>query len=310
MGPSHGMRQRYAGLDAWADGEILDALWAGQAAAIAALHPVLPELARIAQAIAARLARGGRLVYAGAGTSGALARFDGIELPGTFGIRPEQIRFLTAGGLAAFDHLSNAAEDDAAAGLRELAALGPGPGDAVLAVAASGATPYTLAIAGAAHAAGAYTAAVVCRPDTPLAAACADRVVLASGEEVVEGSTRLAAGTAQKAALNLISTLVGIRLGGVHGDMMVGMPPTNAKLVVRATGMVARIAAVPADAARMALNAAGGDVRLAVLLARGAETDLARATLHATGGNLRMALARLDPDGPHSDPDRTSTGRS
>lgn len=282
----------YAGLDTWPDARILDALVAGQERAIAAVRQAAPSIARAADLLSKRLAAGGRLAYAGAGTSIRVAVQDGTELPATFGMAEDRLLYLIAGGRAAmFDTLADA-EDDAADGAAQAAALGPA--DTLVAVAASGTTPFTVAAAQRARDNGAFVIAVVNNPGSPLAAAADLEICLVSGPEVIAGSTRLAAGTAQKAALNLLSTLTHIRLGAVHDGLMVNVQAGNAKLLRRAAGIVAAIAGVDAALAQSALAAAGGHVKPAVLLCAGAK-DIAAAQrlLHAANGNLRLAMSRL-----------------
>ncbi len=285
---------RYRGIDTWKTGEVLAALHESQLAAAAAVGPALPALGAAAEAAAARLAGGsGRLVYAGAGASGRLAVQDGCELWPTFGFPLERTVFLLAGGEAALLRAVENAEDDAAAGAARITALDPGPGDVLVAVAASGRTPFTVAAARAARSAGMLTIAIAGNAGTPLLAAADHPVLLATGAEPIAGSTRLKAGTAQKIALNLFSTLLMIRLGHVHDGLMVDVRPTNAKLVARSVAMVATISGAGEAEAREALSAAGGDVKRAVLLLRGLAPEEAEERLAASGGVLREALAGL-----------------
>lgn len=282
----------YAGIDTWPDAQILEALVAGQERAIAAVRNALPAIARAATAVADRISRGGRLVYAGAGTSIRIAVQDGSELPATFGMPESQLLYLIAGGRAAmFDTLAEA-EDDAADGALQAEACRPG--DALLAIAASGSTPFTVAAAARARENGALVIAMVNNAGSRLAAAAEIEILLASGPEVIAGSTRMTAGTAQKAALNLLSTLVHIKLGAVHDGLMVNVEAGNAKLRERAKGIVAAIARVDEARAGQALAAADGRVKPAVLLCAGAQ-DLAAAQkiLTEANGNLRLALKRL-----------------
>ena len=282
----------YRGLDTWPDERILDALAAGQERAIAAVRQASPAIAAAANILARRIAAGGRLAYAGAGTSIRVAVQDGSELPATFGMPEAKILYLIAGGRPAmFDTLADA-EDDAADGAAQAEALTPA--DTLVAVAASGSTPFTVAAATRARAKGAFVIAVVNNPGSKLAAAADLEILLPSGPEVIAGSTRLGAGTAQKAALNLLSTLTHIRLGAVHDGLMVNVETGNAKLRRRAAAIVAVIAAVDEARAAAALDAAGGQVKPAVLLCAGAK-DIAAAQrlLAEDGGNLRLAMSRL-----------------
>ena len=283
--------ERYADADRWPSGESLAAMLACQAGAIAAVGDALPELARAVDAAAGRLGGRGRLVYAGAGTSGRLAAQEGAELHPTFGWPHGRVRCLVAGGPAALAGPVEGAEDDDAAGAREALAQALGPADVMLAVAASGATPYTRAAQAAARRAGALTVALANNPGAPLLAEAEIPILLRTGPEFLAGSTRLAAGTAQKVALNLFSTQLMIRLGRVYRGYMVGLVPTSAKLLRRARRIVGEIAACPPEAAAAALEAAGRDVRLAVLLADGLPRPEAEARLRAACGDLRRARA-------------------
>jgi N-acetylmuramic acid 6-phosphate etherase len=282
----------YRGLDTWPDDRILASLAAGQERAIAAVRQAAPAIARAAQVLAQRLAAGGRLAYAGAGTSIRVAVQDGSELSATFGMPEAKILYLIAGGRAAmFDTLADA-EDDAADGAAQAAALTGA--DTLIAVAASGSTPFTVAAARRARENGAYVVAVVNNAGSPLAAAADAEILLETGPEVIAGSTRLGAGTAQKAALNLLSTLTHIRLGAVHDGLMVNVEAGNAKLRRRAAAIVSAIAGVDETRAHAALETAQGHVKPAVLLCAGAK-DIAAAQrlLDDAKGNLRLAMSRL-----------------
>ena len=280
------------GIDTWESAAVLDALIAGQERAIAAVRSAIPRIAAAAEILAARLAAGGRLAYAGAGTSIRIAVQDGSELPATFGMAEDRIIYLIAGGKAAiFDAMADA-EDDMKAGQRDATQLIPT--DTLIAVAASGHTPYTIAAAQAAKAKGTYVISVVNNSGTALGALGDIEIVLDSGAEVIAGSTRMGAGTAQKAALNLLSTLVHIRLGAVHDGMMVNVQAGNLKLKHRAAEIVAKISGVNLEKAVHALNDANSQVKPAVLLCSGTETfAISQMLLEGTKGNLRLALAQL-----------------
>jgi len=283
---------RYAGLDGWDDATLVAALTEAQFAAVAAVQAAGPALARAVGAAAARLADpAGRLIYAGAGTSGRIAAQDAAELLPTFAWPPARALALIAGGPGALHTPVEGAEDDAAAGAAALAALAPGPADVVIGLAASGRTPWTLAVVRAARAAGALALGLAGNADSPLGQAAEIAISLQAGPEAVAGSTRMKAGTAQKVALNTFSTALMVRLGYVYRGRMVEMAPTNAKLRARAEAMVADLAAVDAATARAALAATGGSIKVAVvMLARGLDADAARAHLAASGGTLRAAL--------------------
>ena len=276
------------GIDMWSDVAVLEALVAGQERAIAAVRSALPQIASAAE----RLAAGGRLAYAGAGTSIRIAVQDGSELPATFGMAEDKIIYLIAGGKAAiFDTMADA-EDDVEAGERDASFLGPA--DTLVAVAASGSTPYTIAAAQTAKASGAVVISVVNNSGTKLGALGDFEIVLDSGAEVIAGSTRMGAGTAQKVALNLLSTLAHIRLGAVHDGMMVNVQAGNSKLKHRAAEIVAKISGASLEQAVQALNDTNAQVKPAVLLCKGASNiQFAQALLDRTKGNLRLALAQL-----------------
>ena len=280
------------GIDTWGDVEILAALMAGQERAIAAVRSAIPRIASAADSLAKRLAAGGRLAYAGAGTSIRIAVQDGSELPATFGMDENKIIYLIAGGKAAMFETLADAEDDIRAGQRDAAQLLPT--DTLIAVAASGRTPYTIAVAQAAKAQGAYVISVVNNSGTALGALGDIEIVLESGAEVIAGSTRMGAGTAQKAALNLLSTLTHIRLGAVHDGMMVNVQSGNIKLKHRAAEIVAKIAGVELQKAKQALGQSKEMVKPAILLCSGAPNfAAAQLLLEGTKGNLRLALTQL-----------------
>ena len=282
---------RFAGFDAWPAEAMIAALVEGQLAAAAAANAARPALAAAATAAAARLEDpAGRLIYAGAGASGRLAAQDGAELHPTFGWPHDRLVVLMAGGEAALVRSVEGAEDDADGARAAVAALGPGPADVLIAVAASGRTPWTVAAAEAAAAAGALTVGLANATPAPLLASVAHPVALPTGAEVIAGSTRMAAGTAQKIAMNALSTAVMARLGRVHDNLMVALSSSNAKLDARRAAIVARIAGTDDAAARAALARADGCIRLAVLLLRGLDPPEARARLAQAGGRLREAL--------------------
>lgn len=281
-----------AGIDTWNDAEILAAFVGGQERAIAAVKAAIPQISKAANAIAACLAGGGHLIYAGAGTSIRIGVQDGSELPATFGMAEDKIDYLIAGGRAAMFETLADAEDDAIEGSRAASACKAG--DALIAIAASGSTPYTIAAAKRARELGATVVAVVNNPNSALAAAGDIEILLDSGPEVITGSTRMGAGTAQKAALNFLSTLVHIKLGAVHDGMMVNVQAGNLKLKARAGGIVSRIAGVSEKDAAAALELSRGEVKPAVLISAGAKSlDAAQQLLLESKGNLRLALSRL-----------------
>jgi N-acetylmuramic acid 6-phosphate etherase len=261
-----------------------DALVAGSVAA---------EADRIAHAIdqiADRMAHGGRLFYAGAGTSGRIAMLDASELPPTYGIDPSLVRVLMAGGDRAFLHAVEGAEDDEEAAIQAVNAEVKAE-DAVVGIAASGTTPYTVAAIRRANMLGALTVAVTSNSNSPLASEADIVIAPQTGAEVIMGSSRMKSGTAQKLVLNTLSTGVMIRLGRVYSNLMIDMPATNEKLRNRAVRMVELAAGVQRPAAVQAIRDADGNVKLATIIAsKKMSTQDARALLDAHNGNLREVL--------------------
>lgn len=290
---TEGVSARYRDLDLWSSETALDTLWEGQMAAIAALRPALPALAAAADAAATRLATGGgRLIYAGAGTSGRLAALDAAELPPTFDWPYERTHLLIAGGSASLLRAAEGAEDDAAAARVALTTATASPTDVLIALAASGATPFTIEAVRAARAAGVLTIAIANNPGAPLLAAAEHAILLETGAEAIAGSTRMKAGTAQKAALTLLSTQIMVRLGRVFEGRMVEMPPTNAKLRSRAAQMVADLAGCTVAEATETLAASGGRIKTAILMhLKNLTSGEAEALLCHHAGILRHALA-------------------
>jgi N-acetylmuramic acid 6-phosphate etherase len=274
--------------------EFLALLLTSQKRAVEAVAASAEVIERAAEALGERLAAGGRLVYIAAGSSGLIALQDGAELPGTFGIEASRIVFVLAGGMANLGRLDAAVEDDIAAARRDVAALGPMERDVVIAVSASGSTPYTLAGAEAAREGGAKLIAIANRAASPLLHIADCPILLDSGPEALHGSTRLAAGTAQKSALGLLSTLANARLGHVYRGHMVNLRPENEKLRRRAIHIVAACADVDEDTASVSLARAGGKVKCAILIAAGAATrEIAQDLIHQAGDHVGDALARL-----------------
>ncbi len=267
----------------------------GQAAAPVAVGAAAGPLAAAVDVVAAAFRTGGRLVYAGAGTSGRLAMQDAAELPPTFGIDPARVLALLAGGAGAAGAAVENAEDDDAAGRADVEGLGVGCGDVVVGVAASGRTPYVLGALRAAGERGAATVAVVNATGSPAAALAGIAVELVTGPEVLAGSTRLAAGTAQKITLNTLTTAAMVRSGATYGPWMTGVRVTNAKLRRRAERIVRDAAGVDIARAREALVAAHDDVGAAlVVLLAGLDGDAARERL-AAAGSVRAAVGGAEP---------------
>lgn len=282
--------QRFQGLDTWSTAEVLETLWAGQSRAVAACQPALAELERVVVRVAERLARGtGRLVYAGAGSSGVIATLDALELEGTFGWPMSRVSILMAGGLELTRGVNDNAEDDEGAGRARVEALGVGPQDVVIGVSASGQSVFTVGVLAEARRRGALTVAVANVAGSALQTAAELAVVPLSGAEVLMGSTRLGAGTAQKVVLNLLSTAVMTRLGLVYDNLMCRVRPDNAKLRLRCIRIIAHIARVDEPAAERALTQ-HGEIPRAVLCLAGLSPAEADAALARSGGNLRAAL--------------------
>jgi N-acetylmuramic acid 6-phosphate etherase len=284
---------RYADLDRWDSLRALKAFHEDQASAVAAVAPALPAIAAAIDEAAPRLRRGGRLIYVGAGTSARIGVQDGAELFPTFNWPKEQVAFVIAGGKRALLQAIENAEDSAGDGSARIDGLRVGPDDVVIGLAASGATPFTVGAITAAKTQGALTVGISSNADSPLLAACDHPILVETGAEPIAGSTRLKAGTAQKVVVNLLSTQLMVRLGRVYNGLMVDMRPTNEKLRRRAARMVAMLAGCSSDAAAAVLDKTNGDVKTAVLVARGVGIDGARELIERHQGNLRLALAEM-----------------
>ncbi len=283
------------GLDMLPAEAVLAHLLAGQELAVQAVSGALTQIEEGARLMAEVMRGDGRLVYVGAGSSALMAVADGMELQGTFGIDPARVILLMAGGLPVDARMPGDTEDDKTEGARAAQVLRAG--DVVIAVTASGRTPYAMGVAHAAQAAGARVIGIANAVNAPLFDHADIAICLPTPPEVLAGSTRMGAGTAQKVALNMMSTLMGLLLGQVHDGMMVGVIADNDKLRARAAGMVAAIAGVDLEKAAQALAVAGGAVKPAVLIAQGEGADKAAALLKDTKGNLRVAMARTHKAG-------------
>ncbi|WP_269932683.1 N-acetylmuramic acid 6-phosphate etherase [Aminobacter sp. HY435] len=283
------------GIDAQAPESILRLLADAQADAARSVHAAIPEIAEAAEKVAASLAAGGRLVYAAAGSSGLMALADALELPGTFGIPRERVFILLAGGAEALVNLAGAPEDDSAQAVRDVAATGLGKGDCLIAISASGSTPFAMGALEEARRRGAATIAIANNSGAPMFGLAETSVLLATPPEVVAGSTRMGAGTAQKIALNMMSTLAAIRLGHVHDGYMVNLVADNIKLHERAARIVAAVAGCEPGEAQALLERSGGSVKIAILLAAGAASlEAANRLLEGTDHKLRPALSKLE----------------
>jgi N-acetylmuramic acid 6-phosphate etherase len=291
---------RYSDIDVWDPADILDAMIEGQLAAVAAVRAVRPAIERAALAIEARLREGGRLVYAGAGTSGRLAVQDGAELMPTFSWPQDRLLLLMAGGKGALLQSVEGAEDEIEEAVRLVRQHALGPSDALIAVAASGTTPFTLACLREARRRGTLTIGIANNAGTPLLEEAEHALWLDTGSEPIAGSTRMKAGTAQRITLNLLSSLVMILLGRVYGGLMVDLQAVNAKLVRRSENILMRLTGRSGEEARRALQRANGNVKLAVLLLHGCDASGAMGILDRAGGQLRAALALIGKSGPQA----------
>jgi N-acetylmuramic acid 6-phosphate etherase len=259
--------------------------------AVRAVDRVLPEVARAAETIAARLDAGGRWWNVGAGTSGRLGVLDASELPPTFGVPDDLVTGLVAGGPAALVRAIEGAEDDEGQGAGDLRDAGVGAADVVLGIAASGATPYVAGALRQGRESGAFTLALVGVPGSRLASLAEVALVVETGPEVLRGSSRMKAGTAQKLVLNMLSTAVMARRGLVYGDEMVAMRPTNAKLRRRAVEIVGRLLALPPEPAGRLLEKADWELPVALVAQKwGLPVERARDWLAARNGNVTRAL--------------------
>jgi N-acetylmuramic acid 6-phosphate etherase len=272
--------------------EIARIINAEDARVAGAVKSALPQIARAIDLIAAALSEGGRLIYVGTGTSGRIAALDAVECPPTFDVDPRLIQFIIAGGPKALAAAVEADEDSKILGRRAIAKKKPTNKDVVVGIAASGRTPFTIAAVEYARAQGATTVAVVCNPRTALGKAAHVAIVADVGPEVVAGSTRMKAGTAQKMILNMLSTGALTRLGYVYGNLMVNVRPRNEKLIERGVGIVEKAAGLDHRAARKLLTAAGGLVPIAMVMAKaGVSRARAVAALEESSGRVRKAIS-------------------
>ncbi|KFF58512.1 hypothetical protein JF66_18095 [Cryobacterium sp. MLB-32] len=284
--------ERYPDLDLLSTAELVHAMNAEDAGVAAAVAAVGPQITAAVDGIAARMSVGGRLIYIGAGTAGRMGILDASETPPTFGTDPELVVGLIAGGPTAVHTAVENAEDSASAGENDLRALGLGARDSVVGISASGRTPYAVGALEYAASVGAFTAGVSCNAGSALGQAASVAIDVVVGPEILTGSTRLKAGTAQKMVLNMLSTITMVRLGKTYGNLMVDMRATNEKLRARAERTVMLATAADAAAAAQALSDTEGSVKAAILVLTTGITPLA-ATLLLAGhhGFLREAIA-------------------
>jgi N-acetylmuramic acid 6-phosphate etherase len=288
--PTENEHAKSARLDRLATPALVELIVSDHGVAVEAVLEQSPAIALAVEEIAKRLSRGGRLHYVGAGSSGRIATLDASEMPPTFGTPANLVRAHIAGGSLALTCAVEGAEDDAAAGEAAMLAATSSK-DAVVGISASGLSDFVVAAVSRAREIGAFTVALTSASESPLAQAAELKIVLSTGAEVLTGSTRLKAGTAQKIALNAISTAVMVRLGKVYGNLMVDVVAGNRKLRARALRLVRRLAEVDATRAEMLLDRAGGRVKVAVVMERrGVDAVQAEALLELNGGVLRALL--------------------
>lgn len=293
-GRTEGRHDQASGLDERQPLEVLTIFAEAQKAAVVAVDGALGDIAAASRLAADALLGGGRLVYVGAGSSGLMAMADALELPGTYGISRERIIILLAGGAASLEDLAGGYEDDRELAVSDARGVDVREGDCVIAVSASGSTPYALALSACAREKGARVIAMANNPGAALFDGADVSILLQTPPEVISGSTRMGAGTAQKIAFNMFSTLVGIHLGHVHDGHMVNLKADNIKLKGRACRIVSDISGVGIEEAERLLTRSEGSVKAAVLLAAGAaDARAAQAALDRSGQSLRRALKAL-----------------
>ena len=289
------LHQNAEGLDIQAPDAILASLADAQIEAAKVVRHAIPSIAKAAEIIAGKLKSGGKLAYAAAGSSGLMALADALELPGTFGIHRDRIAILIAGGDAAFKTLAGGPEDDTEEAATAVANAGIGAGDCLIAVSASGTTPYAVRAIEDARRRGAATIGIANNRDSLLLRQAETAILLETPPELIAGSTRMGAGTAQKIALNMLSTLTAVHLGHVHDGYMVNLMADNIKLRDRAARIVAAVSGRGRDEAARLLEKSGGAVKTAILLAAGADSaDAAQKLLEEAGQKLRPALSAIE----------------
>ncbi|MGH2698252.1 MAG: N-acetylmuramic acid 6-phosphate etherase [Actinomycetota bacterium] len=281
----------FVNLDLMMTAEIVRVMNGEDARVPTAVAAVRPQIVAAIDGIAERLTRGGRLIYVGAGTPGRLAVLDASECGPTFNAAPEQVQAVLAGGERAMANAYEGAEDDAQAGAADLSERSVGADDCVVGISASGRTPYVLGALEHARAAGALTVGLACNPGSPIAHEADLPIEIVTGPEVISGSTRLKAGTAQKLVLNMISTIVMVRLGRTFGNLMVDVRASNEKLRLRSLRIVRLATSCSVEEARRALAAANGEAKVAILmLLTGDDPATAAEILRRHDGHLRKAL--------------------
>lgn len=289
---------RHTALDQYGTEQLVRAFTEDQVHAARVADAAARQIARAVELAVPRIAGGGRLIYVGAGTSGRLGVLDSVELRPTFSWPASRAVALLAGGPPALFEAVEGAEDDHDRGSADLRGVGPTPNDVVILLAASGATPYVRGAIAAARAAGALTIGIANNPDAPVTTEAECGITIDTGSEVISGSTRLKAGTAQKIVLNTLSSAIMVRLNKVYGNLMVDLTPTNAKLYRRAVTLTVRATGAEEAAARAALEACGWRVKVAIVsLARGVPVREAEVLLDRVQGSVRRALGADGAEG-------------
>jgi N-acetylmuramic acid 6-phosphate etherase len=289
--PTEQLNSSSADLDLKSSLDIARIINAEDAIVAGAVARALPQIARGIDWIADALGSGGRLIYVGTGTSGRIAALDASECPPTFNVPPTTVQFVMAGGVRALSRAVEADEDSRELGVREIRKRKPGKKDVVVGIAASGRTPFTVAAVEYARKTGAKTIALSCNPNSPLEKAAELAIIVETGPEVVSGSTRMKAGTAEKLVLNMLSTGAMVKLGYVYGNLMVNLHQKNTKLTERAVTIVARALGIDREKAREALQRAGRDVPIAIVMAKaGVSRANAEQALKDSRGHVRRAI--------------------
>jgi len=286
--------EKYSDIDIWSTKDMIKEMFQGQVEAVAAIEVSINNIVEAAEAAAIRLEGSGRLVYVGAGTSGRLAVQDGAELTPTFAWPPKRTIFCMAGGMGALTVSVEGAEDNLEAGAREMDKINLNINDVVIAVAASGSTPYTLGAVSRSNDIGALTIGISNNPNTALIANAKHAILVETGSEIIAGSTRMKAGTTQKAILNMLSTAIMTKLGRVYKGLMVDMIVSNDKLEKRAINMVCEITHCSKEIAINALQVADNHIKTAVLISLGESLSKSRILLNKVNGNLRYALEAIN----------------
>jgi len=285
--------ERFRNVDAWSTENAVRAMIEGQMSAVASVMPLSGIIAEAANAAAERLVERGRLVYVGAGTSGRLAAQDGIELHPTYGWPDERLVYMVAGGTKALLQSAEGAEDDEELGKSQIANLNVTYNDVVIGVAASGKTPFTISALACARKNGALVIGIANNPETPLLDVSDFGIAAGTGSEIIAGSTRMKAGTAQKAILNILSTAIMVRLGRVHKGLMVNMVISNNKLRHRGAEIIHLISGISMNHAEAALSAADDHLPTAILMGLGVEKSRAKDLLESYHGQLGASIAAL-----------------